>query len=62
MATPPRAQGVLRCRRCGSETLLHDRVAGFRNAIEVFACEDCGDYWFESAGATVSLDGIGDAG
>jgi uncharacterized protein (DUF983 family) len=57
--TPPRqVPSHARCPRCGSGTLLHGEVAGVSDAVEVFACEDCRDYWFERDGVRLSLDAI----
>lgn len=48
----------VRCPRCGSGALLHGFVAGVVRGVEVYACEDCREFWFERDGRPVSLESI----
>jgi hypothetical protein len=38
--------------------VLHGQVAGVADAVEVFACEECRDYWFERDGVRVSPEAL----
>jgi hypothetical protein len=35
-----------RCEACGSSSLTTGRLAAY-DRVDVFACDECGDFWFE---------------
>jgi hypothetical protein len=37
-------------------------VAGLSDRLEVFACEDCRDFWFERDGIRLSLEAFRNGG
>lgn len=49
---PPRA-----CDACGSSSLTTGRLAAY-DRVDVFACDECGDFWFERDGDRLTADAM----
>jgi hypothetical protein len=47
------------CEACGSVSLTHGRLsASEMDRVEMFACDECGDFWFERHGARLTADAM----
>ena len=43
------------CQACGSTSLTSGRLsATVHDQVDLFACDDCGDFWFERAGVRLT--------
>jgi hypothetical protein len=51
------------CESCGSDSLTHGRLSASElDRVEMFACDDCGDFWFERHGARLTADALRELG
>lgn len=47
------------CQACGSTSLTSGRLsATVRDQVDLFACDDCGDFWFERGGVRLTADAM----
>ena len=47
------------CESCGSNSLTHGRLSATElDRVEMFACDECGDFWFERHGERLTADGL----
>jgi len=47
------------CETCGSTSLTTGRLAADEgDRVEVFACDACGDFWFERGGVRMTADAM----
>jgi hypothetical protein len=47
------------CESCGSDSLTHGRLSASElDRVEMFACDECGDFWFERHGARLTAEGL----
>jgi hypothetical protein len=45
------------CDACGSSSLTTGRLAAY-DRVDVFACDECGDFWFERDGARMTAEAM----
>jgi hypothetical protein len=45
------------CGACGSASLTTGRLAAY-DRVDVFACDECGDFWFESDGDRLTAEAM----
>ena len=57
LENPPRA-----CGACGSTSLTTGRLAAYVEPVEMLACDECGDFWFERDGHRLTADAMRDLG
>ncbi|MGH2785801.1 MAG: hypothetical protein ACRDJ1_11105 [Actinomycetota bacterium] len=51
------------CPACLSTSLTRGRLsASERDQVDLFACDDCGDFWFERYGTRMTADAMRDLG
>lgn len=51
------------CESCGSDSLTHGRLSASElDRVEMFACDECGDFWFERAGQRLTADDMRELG
>jgi predicted RNA-binding Zn-ribbon protein involved in translation (DUF1610 family) len=51
------------CPACASRSLTTGRVSATERAtVDVFACDDCGDFWFERDGSRLTPAAMRDLG
>jgi len=51
------------CETCGSSSLTVGRLsASERDRVEMFACDACGDFWFERGGSRLTADRMRELG
>ena len=47
------------CESCGSDSLTHGRLSASElDRVEMYACDECGDFWFERHGARLTADAL----
>jgi hypothetical protein len=46
-----------RCGACGSSSLTTGRLAAY-DRVDVFACDECGDFWFEREGDRLTAEAM----
>jgi len=47
------------CESCGSASLTHGRLSASElDRVEMFACDECGDFWFERRGSRLTSDAL----
>lgn len=47
------------CESCGSASLTHGRLSASElDRVEMFACDECGDFWFERHGSRLTADAL----
>ena len=47
------------CEACGSTSLTHGRLSASElDRVEMYACDECGDFWFERSGMRLSADAL----
>jgi len=58
-ADPAYLQAQRACESCGSESLTYGRLSASElDRVEMFACDECGDFWFERHGARLTADAL----
>jgi hypothetical protein len=50
------------CESCGSASLTTGYLAAYVEPVEMFACDECGDFWFERAGRRLTAEAMRDLG
>jgi hypothetical protein len=45
------------CEACGSSSLTTGRLAAY-DRVDMFACDECGDFWFERDGARMNAEAM----
>jgi hypothetical protein len=45
------------CEACGSSSLTTGRLAAY-DRVDMFACDECGDFWFECDGARMNAEAM----
>lgn len=50
------------CETCGSSSLTTGNLVAYVEPIEMLACDDCGDFWFERAGQRLTADDMRELG
>ena len=51
------------CPACGSTSLTRGRLsATVHDQVDLYACDDCGDFWFERAGVRLTADAMRELG
>jgi hypothetical protein len=52
-----------RCPACSSTSLTRGRLpANEHDRVDLFACDVCGDFWFERAGTRLTAEAMRDLG
>jgi hypothetical protein len=47
------------CEACGSDSLTSGRLSASEfDAVDLFACDACGDFWFERHGIRLTADAM----
>ncbi len=58
-ADPKYLESPRTCEACGSISLTQGRLsASERDRVEMFACDECGDFWFERQGTRLTADAM----
>lgn len=45
-----------KCDACGSQSLTTGNLVAYVEPVEMFACDECGDFWFERGGRRLTAD------